>query len=755
MRVLLITHGYPPRGRGGAEIYAEACARRLAECGDDVWVLTREAIDDAPEYRVRDEARGAIRIRWINNTFRLVRRFTETYDNPVIQSLAARYIADVRPDVAHVHHLTCLSTRVVDELAARHVPVVLTLHDYWLLCHRGQLFDRRLTRCSGPVPDGCAQCIGPEATAPPAVFAGARALRAARGILPARVSGLARRTAQTVGQAVTGEAGRREASRARLAHMRERWDAVTVALAPSQHVLSRFVAAGFPGDKIRVSDYGVEQRRPDIAPRAPGAPLRAGYLGALMVSKAPHLLFDAADRLPSGAVEVHVFGAATAYHGDDGYVRTLAAREPGRGVHIHGPVERADLARVFASIDVLVFPSVWEETSGLGAREALMAGIPVLASRIGGVPEYVHDGVNGLLFEPGCAVDLAHQLQRLANEPDLLPRLRAGVTRLRTLDEDVSATRQIYATAVTTARRRAMTRPAASQRRRVAAVVLNYRTPVQTLLTVQMLRRAHPTVEDVIVVDNDDGDSCRQTLAPVLPHISFLSTGGNLGFSGGCNAGIRHALDGNAEAVLLVNSDVVVPPDTIAALSAALDSRCHVGIVAPIVRSRVWPDRVLSAGMDFSMQTGRMRNRERMPDGQWSDVAGVNGCAMLVRREVFEHVGLLPEEYFFSFEDLAFCQRARAAGFGVGVSHDAVVYHEGGGTMGASPRRLYFAARNHLRVANAAPARSAWHRVRRQWMVAGFNLVYALRARDGHLPARLSAVARGVGDHVRGRYGAG
>jgi GT2 family glycosyltransferase len=136
----------------------------------------------------------------------------------------------------------------------------------------------------------------------------------------------------------------------------------------------------------------------------------------------------------------------------------------------------------------------------------------------------------------------------------------------------------------------------------------------------------------------------------------------------------------------------------------------------------------------------------------WQPVAGVSGCAMLVKREVFDTVGLLPEEYFFSFEDLAFCLAARDRGFDVGVAGRARAYHQGSRSMGASPRRLYFAARNHLLVASARPG--GWlTRTSRAAAITGYNVAHALTAAGAWVPARLDAVLRGVADHLRGRYG--
>jgi GT2 family glycosyltransferase len=126
---------------------------------------------------------------------------------------------------------------------------------------------------------------------------------------------------------------------------------------------------------------------------------------------------------------------------------------------------------------------------------------------------------------------------------------------------------------------------------------------------------------------------------------------------------------------------------------------------------------------------------------------------MLVHRDVFDRIGLLPEDYFFSFEDIAFCQRARAAGFDIGLADGATAYHEGGGTIGAAPERLYYAARNHLRLGRETPSRSSWHQLRRQCAIAAYNVAHAMTADGSTAAMRLLEVGRGIADHVRGRYG--
>ena len=129
---------------------------------------------------------------------------------------------------------------------------------------------------------------------------------------------------------------------------------------------------------------------------------------------------------------------------------------------------------------------------------------------------------------------------------------------------------------------------------------------------------------------------------------------------------------------------------------------------------------------------------------------------MLVNRAVFDAIGLFDPDYFFSFEDIDFCLRAHAAGFATVMSGSAVAYHEGSRSIGSrSPRRLYFAARGHLRLARrlnpAAGPLAAWPRAA---SIVALNLAHAIVSPGGTPVARVAAVVRGTRDYVAGRFGA-
>src|SRR5262249_48923584 len=142
---------------------------------------------------------------------------------------------------------------------------------------------------------------------------------------------------------------------------------------------------------------------------------------------------------------------------------------------------------------------------------------------------------------------------------------------------------------------------------RVAAVVLNYRAADDTLLAVRSILASRRPIDDVIVVDNDSGDTARDALAPVASQISYVRAPGNLGYSGGMNLGIRDALRRGADRVLLVNSDVIVPPDCVERLERAIDA-AGAGIAGPLIVARSNPDLVASSGMSYRPSTGRMRH---------------------------------------------------------------------------------------------------------------------------------------------------
>jgi hypothetical protein len=178
--------------------------------------------------------------------------------------------------------------------------------------------------------------------------------------------------------------------------------------------------------------------------------------------------------------------------------RAPALKSPG----VQGWASLAERFRAARRASVLV-ALIWIENSPFVIKEAFAAGVPVVASNLGGMAELVEDGRNGLLFEAGSSADLRRVLARLLDEPRLLSKLREGIARVKSVDEDAAWTQSVYEETLASLPARTV----GASRTSIAAVVLNYNTPDDTLLAVRSLHASRRPLDHLIVVDNGPGDA--------------------------------------------------------------------------------------------------------------------------------------------------------------------------------------------------------------------------------------------------------
>jgi glycosyltransferase involved in cell wall biosynthesis len=163
--------------------------------------------------------------------------------------------------------------------------------------------------------------------------------------------------------------------------------------------------------------------------------LRIGYLGRLEPAKGVEQLLDAVEGLAGDTWELHVAGRGT-----NAFEQRLRARFRHPRIRFHGFVERNEFLK---TIDLLVVPSLSHETFGLVAVEAFAAGVPVIASRRGGLSEVVADGVTGALFEPTEPGELRAILDAFVSEPARARRMRPRCLE-RALDFEATAITERY-----------------------------------------------------------------------------------------------------------------------------------------------------------------------------------------------------------------------------------------------------------------------------------------------------------------------
>ncbi len=208
-----------------------------------------------------------------------------------------------------------------------------------------------------------------------------------------------------------------------------------------------------------------------------------------------------------------------------------------------------------------------------------------------------------------------------------------------------------------------------------------------------------------MLVDNGSQDDCRDVVASQQPQVRVVRLERNVGYAGGCNAGVAAALAEGAAKLLILNNDATIEADTLPALLRA--AREHPdAILAPKILYADGSEKVWSAGGRISGPLLRNEHVGKNDPSNAHTVAQVvpwaTGCALFFSADCYRHVGPLDESYFLYLEDVDWCLTASARGVKTWFVPDAVVYHEVSRTLKSSEWAddvRYYAYRNGYRLA--------------------------------------------------------
>jgi glycosyltransferase involved in cell wall biosynthesis len=437
VRITLVVHQFPPRYFTGTEQYALAVGQELQRRGHavDVFALDPAFGESTGPWRESREVVGGLPVRRINFWMNLGRDWARMeYRHPLMAAKFAQHLRDNDTGVVHAFHLRHVGADLLDAAHDHGCKVIVSLMDFWFLCPRVILMRSDGSACDGPpaAGRGCLPCHAPELAAElarsPVATETAELTGIALGLsrpgwdLPSKVASHWERHGYLM-------------SRLRQAH---------AVVAPTRFLRDVFVRNGADSQQIAALGYGIDTSALTAGLRSqlrPERPLTFGFFGSFAEHKAPHLLVQAMAKVV-GDCRLLLRGRTTDF--PDYSAALLAAAAGDARVRIDGPYERAQLAEALASIDVLVVPSTWHENAPFVVLEARAAGLPVFASRFGGLVEVVRDSVDGELFTPGDVRDLAMRMQRLVQEPERLAQYRAAVQPPKTLAAAVDEFEVLY-----------------------------------------------------------------------------------------------------------------------------------------------------------------------------------------------------------------------------------------------------------------------------------------------------------------------
>jgi glycosyltransferase involved in cell wall biosynthesis len=448
MNILLVIHGFPPRQAAGSEIYTWMLANQLSQ-KDDVTVLTRTADSRIEEYAVSMERVEKFNVMSINNTLKYRKRFSDKYVNHHIGAIFSKILTEQKPDIVHIGHLIGLSTTIIDEIKKHNIPIVYTLHDFWLICPTGRFIKEPSTVCHAPSVLECKKCLAPQLL----VKRGSnRLIRHTKKVTGKyRIAQRAYSHLETLYKYYSAFRIRHPKPQLdgeiikRRKRMQRIFELVDCFIAPSKFLLKKYTSLGLSGNKVIHLDYGFHTEPFKKIKRKKSEKLRLGYIGTLIPPKGVHVLLGAFSKITSPRVELRIHGSFDEQNDEyRSYSNRLSALFHQKNVIWYGAYENQTLNRILSEIDLLIVPSIWYENSPLVIHEAFMAQVPVITSNAGGMAELVQHGVNGFLFEMGNENDLKRYIQRIIDQPDLLDAFRSKLPKVTDIGDHANDIRKIY-----------------------------------------------------------------------------------------------------------------------------------------------------------------------------------------------------------------------------------------------------------------------------------------------------------------------
>jgi len=443
MRILQVVHGFPPNNLAGTEVYTYNLSRELAK-RHNVFVFHRINDLNMKEHTVIHSKLNGVDTFTINNTFRLYDSFEATYKNQIIAEKFGSILDEVKPNIVHIQHLMYLGAEIIEEIQKRRIPIVFTLHDYWLFCPQGQLLENSWKRCENKGKETkCVQCILYQLSIKKNIFFAYYFLKR---YFPDSLFQVFKDIYLSYCKSTSLSETKVEGLiKERAAYIKDICSKVNLFIAPSQFLREKFLRFGIHENRIIFIPYGFNIDFFKNLNKIKSPRLRFGFIGNIMPAKGVHILIQCFNKIRNNNAELKIYGQASSYKSiRENYLKYIKKIARNKNIKFMGGFDNNKIAEIFAEIDILVVPSIWHENSPLVIQEAFLAKTPVIASRIGGIPELVKDGENGLLFNPADIKELGEKIEYIINNPEVIKKFQENMPKVKSIEENAKEIEEIY-----------------------------------------------------------------------------------------------------------------------------------------------------------------------------------------------------------------------------------------------------------------------------------------------------------------------
>ena len=402
MKVLHVVPGFPLDYPGGITNYVMTLAKSQLLAGDDVSVLT-----DSCESEKCPEALGIIQVKHnklINFSFKLMSSGRHS-------DKAIEQIKQFNPDIIHIHTIYGLSKKFINDLQHLHIPYLISLHDYYLVCPRIFMMDKWANVCRNIDFRKCSSCIG--------LFEQSNILRIAAGKFQLNLPTIKSNAAET-----------------RIKELSSFVDRAATLVPVSKRVQEIFEAVYSHAQYETLNIGNISANLPKTE-KKPSSVIRVSFLGTLNVHKGANLFIELIDYCHShnGLIEFHFYGRM-----DSTFEQPLKER----GVINHGAYQPSDMSSIMSVTDLGLVLPIWEDNGPQVVMEIINSGTPILATKVGGIPDFVNEK-SGYLFHPDKQNEKIAAFDWLLEQtPQTLAIIGATIQRLKTPEEHAREIKNLY-----------------------------------------------------------------------------------------------------------------------------------------------------------------------------------------------------------------------------------------------------------------------------------------------------------------------
>jgi glycosyltransferase involved in cell wall biosynthesis len=441
MRILLISHFFPPTHNAGTEKRTLGYALSLQKLGHDVQVVCAEGWEEDAHYwnGYTDEIYSGVLVRRVHINWKLAPDPNQyLYNNPDVEKHLGKWLAEWKPDIVHVTSCVTLSASVINAVKDQDIPLVLTLTDFWFICPQLNLLKRDNSMCDGKTTAwDCLECRFGDSVAYKTID-----LIPHKKLSQNLVRVISKQPAISRIRGFRGMAIDMDDRKLFLTNILERVDCIT---APSNSLRDTFRDSGITHPiKVIYSGHDLSWLNDSSLNKEQSPRIRIGFIGQIIPVKGLHVLLSAFENIRTDKAQLLIYGDD---HKNPEYMlklKRMINKHPSMSVEFFGAFPHDQLGRVLSTIDVLVVPSQWCENNPRVIQEAFASKTPVIASNVGGISEFVQHEINGLLFERDNIDELASHIQKLIDEPELLKKFENRIPKVKTIEESMLEFEGIY-----------------------------------------------------------------------------------------------------------------------------------------------------------------------------------------------------------------------------------------------------------------------------------------------------------------------